>query len=296
MTISVTLRHPSFFAEVGGVDLSQPMTADLFAQIEAAFHEHAVLLFRDQFVTDEQQVAFGAFFGPVFTATKYSWKNEKARLGDKMADISNLDHDGTLLPADDPRRGHQRANRLWHTDNTFKYVPSRCSILAAHVIPPTGGNTQFADMRAAYDALPEARKREIDGLIAEHCITYSRDRMGFSGFTDQARADLPPVPQVLVRETAGRKALYIASHAGRILGWPEDKGRALIDELIEHATRPQFVHTHEWREGDLIVWDNRCTMHRATPYDELTDVRDMRRVTVSDEINSVERAGFAAAE
>lgn len=299
MTLTTTLHHPTFFAEIGGIDLKQPITADQFAEIEAAFNAHAILLFRDQFVSDDQQVAFGEWFGPVFTATKYSWKEEqKKRLGDKMADISNLDADGKLLPEDDPRRGHQRGNRLWHTDNTFKHVPSRCSLLAAHVIPAKGGNTQFADMRAAYDALPDAKKAEIDGLIAEHCITHSRDRMGFREFTNEARAELPPVNQVLVRtnEATGRKALYIASHAGRILGWPDDKGRALIDELIAHATQPQFVHEHEWREGDLIVWDNRATMHRATPFDEMTVVRDLRRVTVSDEINSVERAGLAAAE
>lgn len=297
MTIGTVLQHPLFFAEMTGIDLTQPLTAETFAEIEAAFNEHAILLFRDQYLTDDQQVAFGEWFGPVFTATKYSWKDDRKRLGDKMADISNLDHDGKLLPGDDPRRGHQRANQLWHTDNTFKHVPSRCSLLAAHVVPLKGGNTQFADMRAAYDALPPAKKQEIEDLVAEHCITHSRDRMGFSRFTDAARAELPPVQQVLVRENeaTGRKALYIASHAGRIIGWPDEKGRALIDELIEFATQPQFVYEHEWRAGDLIVWDNRCTMHRATPFDDMTDIRDLRRVTVSDEMNSVERAELAAA-
>ncbi len=298
MTITTTRHHASFFAEVEGVDLARPMTKSLFAEIEAAFHKHAVLLFRGQSITDAQQVAFSEWFGPVFTATKYSWKDEKRRLRGDMADISNLDHDGVLLPVDDPRRDHARANQLWHTDNTFKHVPSRCSVLAAHTIPATGGNTQFADMRAAYDALPAAKKEEIDGLILEHCITYSRERMSFTGFTDAARAELPPVRQMLVRQNpaTGSKSLYIAAHAGRVIGWPDDEGRALIDELIAFATQPQFVHEHSWREGDLIVWDNRCTMHRATSFDEMQDVRDLRRVTVSDEINSVDRAGLAAAE
>lgn len=287
-----------FFAEVGGVDLTSPMTHELFAEIEAAFHEHAVLLFRDQFVTDEQQVAFSEFFGPVFAATKYSWRNEKPRLRGEMADISNIGHDGALLAADDPKRQHNRANQLWHTDNTFKHIPSRCSLLSAHEIPSEGGDTHFVDTRAAYDALSNSRQREIDRLIVEHSITHSREKMGFKGFTDQARADLPPVEQVLVRKnpTTGRKALYIASHASHVIGWPVEKGRRLIDELIEFATQPKFVHEHRWRAGDLIVWDNRCTMHRANPYDDMSDRRDLRRTTVSDEINSAERADLVAAE
>lgn len=291
MAITVKRLHPLFFAEVGGVDLAKPVGPDLFAEIEAAFHEHAILLFRGQPIDDAQQVAFSALFGPVFTATKYHWKNEKRRLREEMADISNLDHDGSLLPADDARRFHNRANQLWHTDNTFKHVPARCSLLSAREIPPSGGDTEFADMRAAYDALPEERKREIDDLIVEHSIVYSRIKMGFTEFTDGARTELPPVQQVLVRRHpgTGRNALYLASHASHVIGWPVEKGRRLIEELTEFATRPQFVHRHRWREGDLVVWDNRCTMHRATPYDDVGQRRDLHRTTVSDEMNSVER-------
>jgi alpha-ketoglutarate-dependent 2,4-dichlorophenoxyacetate dioxygenase len=291
MAITVKRLHPLFFAEVGGVDLAGPVGPDLFAEILGAFHEHAILLFRNQAIDDAQQVAFSALFGPVFTATKYHWKNEKRRLRAEMADISNLDHDGRLLAADDERRFHNRANQLWHTDNTFKHIPARCSLLSAREIPPSGGDTEFADMRAAYDALPEDRKREIDDLIVEHSIFYSRTKMGFAGYTDGARTELPPVQQVLVRRHpgTGRNALYLASHASHVVGWPVEKGRRLIEELTEFATQPQFVHRHRWREGDLVVWDNRCTMHRATPYDDIGQRRVLHRTTVSDEMNSVER-------
>ena len=291
MAITVERLHPMFFAEVRGVDLTKPVTPDLFAEIEAAFHEHAVLLFRGQPVTDAQQVAFSRLFGPVFTATKYHWAKQERRLREEMADISNIDHDGRLLAADDERRFHNRANQLWHTDNTFKHVPARCSLLSAREIPPSGGDTEFADMRAAYDALPDDRKREIDDLIVEHSIFYSRTKTGFSGYTAGARTELPPVQQVLVRRhpATGRSALYIASHASHVIGWPVEKGRRLIEELLAFATQPQFVHRHRWREGDLVVWDNRCTMHRATPYDEMTVRRVLHRTTVSDEINTVER-------
>lgn len=294
MGITVTPRAETFFAEVDGVDLTVPMTRQGFAEIEAAFHQHGVLLFRDQFITDDQQVAFSEFFGPVFTATKYAWRGEKPRLRSEMADISNIDHTGALQAEDDQRRLHARANRLWHTDNTFKHVPARCSLLSAREIPSNGGNTQFADTRAAYDALLESRKREIDGLIVEHSIEWSRQKTGFDDFSETAREGLPPVQQVLVRRLAetGRKALYIASHASRIIGWSDAAGRTLLDELVDFATQPRFVHEHVWREGDLIVWDNRRTMHRAMPYDEMAERRVLHRTTVSDEMNSVERAAI----
>lgn len=292
MPITVSPQTPDFFAEVRGVDLTEPLDPAVFAEIEAAFDAYAVLVFPGQSLSDEQQVAFSAHFGPVFTATNYHRPGKERRLRPEMSDISNIGHDGGLLAADDERRLHGRANQLWHTDNTFKHVPARCSLLAAHEIPPSGGNTEFADMRAAYDALPDDCKREIDSLIAEHSIFYSRERMGFTGFSDGARAELPPVQQVLVRThpATGRKALYIASHASHIIGWPVEKGRRLIEELLDFATQPQFVYAHRWQTGDLVIWDNRCTMHRARPYEEMTERRVLHRTTVSDEINSVERA------
>lgn len=289
MAIDVTRKHATFFAEVTGVDLRDPDEA--WREVEAAFNEHAILLFRNQTLSDEQHITFSERFGPVITATNYHWKTEKRRVHAQMADISNIGNDGSILPLDDERRMHSRANSLWHTDNTFKIVPSRCSLLLAREIPEVGGDTEFADMRAAYDALPQAKKDEIEDLVAEHSIFHSRSLLGYDGFTDGAKAELPPVPQVLVRYNpeTGRRALYIASHASHILGWPVEKGRALLDDLMAYATQSEFVHRHEWRTGDLILWDNRCTMHRATEYDDLNARRDLQRTTVSDEINSVER-------
>jgi alpha-ketoglutarate-dependent 2,4-dichlorophenoxyacetate dioxygenase len=291
VAIKVTRLHPHFVGQVEGADLTKPITPDEFAEVESAFHEHAILVFRDQPVTDEQQVAFSAHFGPVRKVTNYHRDNAKRRIRDDMSDISNIDHEGRLLAANDARRLHNLANQLWHTDNSFKHVPARASLLSAREIPAAGGDTEFADMRAAYDALPEDRKREIDDLIVEHSIFHSRSRMGIDAYTDGARNELPPVQQVLVRThpATGRKALYIAAHASHVIGWPVDKGRKLIDELLDFATQPQFVYRHKWAEGDLIVWDNRCTMHRATPFDEMGVRRVLHRTTVSDEVNTVER-------
>lgn len=291
MSIEVCRKHETFFAEVRRIDLRRPLSDENWCAIETAFNEHAVLLFRDQPLTDEQQIAFSERFGPVFTATNYHWNKQQRRVHAKMADISNIGPDGGLLRSEDERRLHGLANRLWHTDNTFKHVPARCSLLLAREIPEQGGDTEFADMRAAYDALPQTKKDQIEDLIAEHSIDNSRKSMGIDVFNNEVRKELPPVQQVLVRfnSATARKALYIASHASQIVGWPQEKGRALLDELMAHASQPQFVYRHQWRPGDLIVWDNRCTMHRATEYDDLNARRDLQRTTVSDEINSVER-------
>jgi alpha-ketoglutarate-dependent 2,4-dichlorophenoxyacetate dioxygenase len=189
----------------------------------------------------------------------------------------------------------QLANRLWHTDSSFKYLPARASLLYALAIPPVGGLTEFADLRAAYDALSDDLKRRLEGLVAEHALAFSRARIGFSDFTEAERNKLPPVPQVMARTLPenGRKSLYIASHAGRIVGMPEAEGRALIEQLIAHATQRQFVYTHRWRLHDLVMWDDRCTMHRGTEFDDLRWTRDVRRATVSDLANTCEQQGIA---
>jgi alpha-ketoglutarate-dependent 2,4-dichlorophenoxyacetate dioxygenase len=191
----------------------------------------------------------------------------------------------------------QMGNRLWHTDSSFKYLPARASLLYARTVAPIGGHTEFADLRAAYDALSEDRKRQLEGLVAEHALSYSRARTGFSNFTAAEQANLPPVPQVMVRTLPenGRKSLYLASHAGRVLGMPEAQGRALIDELIAHATQRQFVYTHRWRVHDLVMWDDRCTLHRGAEFDDLRWTRDMLRATVSDIGNTCEQAGIQVA-
>jgi alpha-ketoglutarate-dependent 2,4-dichlorophenoxyacetate dioxygenase len=188
----------------------------------------------------------------------------------------------------------QLANRIWHTDSSFKHLPAYASMLYARSIPPVGGHTEFADERAAYDALPDDAKRRLDGLVAEHSIFNSRARLGYTNFSDEERRGLPQVPQVLVRTLAdtGRKSLYLASHAGRIFGMGEAEGRALIDELVAHATQRQFVYTHRWRVNDLVIWDNRCTMHRGTEFDDLRWKRDVQRATVSDVANTCEQAGI----
>ena len=288
MALRVTPLHQHIGAEIVGVDLTRPVPADVFAEIEAAFNRHAVLVFPDQALTDEQQIAFSRHFGPLEVTPNYA--GDKLRIRADIADISNLDHEGRVLSADDRRRVFNLGNQLWHTDSSFKRVPAKCSLLSAREIPPTGGETEFADMRAAYDALSEERKRQLDGLVAEHSIYYSRSRIGFGDFNDDISRQLPPVPQLLVRRHSGsgRKNLYLASHASHVIGWPLEQGRALIDELIAFATQPRFVYSHRWRVGDLVMWDNRCTMHRGRPYDE-TCRRVMHRTTVSDTANSVEQ-------
>ena len=291
MGIRVKPLHPHIGAEIGGVDLRQPVPPETFAEIEAALNQHAMLVFPAQLLIDEQQVAFSRLFGPLETSPDYAG-SQKTRLPHaEIADISNLDSAGRVMSGDDKRLLFNRGNRLWHTDSSFRYVPARCSLLSAHEIPPTGGETEFADLRAAYDALSEATKRKIDGLVAEHSILHSRAKIGFREFNKEIQSALPPVPQIIVRTHpgSGRKSLYLASHASHIIGWPVEEGRKLIEELIAFATEPRFVYQHRWRVGDLVIWDNRCTMHRGCAYDDTKYRRDMHRTTVSDEINSVER-------
>jgi alpha-ketoglutarate-dependent 2,4-dichlorophenoxyacetate dioxygenase len=215
----------------------------------------------------------------------------------EFADVSNLDPDNKVWGENSRRRMFELGNRLWHTDSSFKRLPARASLLYARSIPPIGGHTEFADERAAYKALPEDLKRRLQGLVAEHSIFNSRARLGFTEFSDEEREGMPPVPQALVRviPESGRKSLYLASHAGRIFGMPEPEGRALIDELIAHATQRQFVYTHRWRVHDLVIWDDRCTMHRGSEFDDLRWKRDMQRATVSDIANSCEQEGIAVA-
>jgi alpha-ketoglutarate-dependent 2,4-dichlorophenoxyacetate dioxygenase len=204
-----------------------------------------------------------------------------------------------VLARDDRRNLFNLGNQLWHTDSSFKRVPAKCSLLSARELPSPGpmggGETEFADLRAAWDALPEARKRQLDGLVVEHSIFRSRSQIGFADFNDEIFRELPPVTQALVRHhpASGRTSLYLASHASHIVGWPVEEGRALIEELISFATQPQFVHQHRWRVGDLVIWDNRCTMHRGRPYDD-TQRRVLHRTTVSDYANTVEQEGLVA--
>jgi len=212
-----------------------------------------------------------------------------------LVDISNLTYRGQIWAENSKVRGLNLGNRLWHTDSSFKFLPARASLLYARSIAPIGGHTEFADMRAAYDALPEDLKHKLEGLVAEHALAYSRLRTGFTNFSESERKELPPVPQVIVRTIPenGRKSLYIASHIGRVLGMPNDEAKVLVDQLIAHATQRQFVYTHRWRLHDLVMWDDRCTMHRGTEFDDLRYTRDMHRATVSDIANTCEQEGVS---
>jgi len=285
MTISVAALHPLFAGEVSGVDLRDPVKRETLRTIVRALDRYAVLVFREQPVTDEQQITFSRLFGPLEVAVGSISKARKSRLGQKLlADISNLDGSGRIRALSDPWRLMQRANQLWHTDSSFKHVPGKISLLSARELPPAGGETEFADLRAAYDALDAATQARIEDLLAEHSMFHSRSLVGYTDFTDEERAAFPPVAQTLVRvhPGSGRKTLYLASHASHIIGWPEEPGRALLDELTEFSTQPRFVYRHHWRLHDLVIWDNRCTLHRARPYDDASCRRDMRRTTVQD--------------
>jgi len=297
MAITVCPVTPGFVAEIGDVNLSTTLEPADLADVKDAFTKYAVLIFPDQHLSQDQHLDFARNFGPLETTIALFRKEAKLRVRKEFADVSNLDPDNKVWGENSRRRMFELGNRLWHTDSSFKRLPARASLLYARSIPPVGGHTEFADERTAYDVLPEEMKRRLQGLVAEHSIFNSRGRLGFTEFSDEEREGMPPVPQALVRviPESGRKSLYLASHAGRIFGMPEPEGRALIDALIAHATQRQFVYTHRWRVHDLVIWDNRCTMHRGIEFDDLRWQRDMQRATVSDVANSCEQEGLAVA-
>jgi len=289
--ISVKPLSRNFAARITGVDLTTSVSAEVLTEVEAAINQYGVLVFPDQAVTDEQQIAFSRLLGPLEIAPYFVGDKRRRLQHRELEDISNLDPDGNQLALDDLRRLYNLGNQLWHTDSSFKHKPARFSMLSARTVPAEGGETEFADMRAAYDALPDETKLRIEGLIAEHSIFHSRSRIGFTDFNPDVAQALPPVQQVMVRTHpgSGRKTLYLASHASHVIGWPIETGRKLIEDLLDFATQPQFVYQHRWQVRDLVMWDNRCTMHRGRPYDEAKYRRDMHRTTVSDELNTIER-------
>ena len=298
MELNVWPITEGFAAEVADIDLSQPLDEPTLEAVKAAFWKYSVLVFPDQNLTQQQHVDFASNFGPMETSIGKYRKDQKKRIRLDLADVSNLGHGDRILESGNRLREFQLGNRLWHTDSSFKHTPGKASLLYAREIPPAGGMTEFADERAAWDDLPDARKAELDGLIAEHCIRYSRMRMGYDRFTEEEIQAMPPVPQVLVRTIpeTGRRNLYLASHALKIIGLADTDARKLIDELIAHATQRQYVYTHRWRVNDLVMWDNRCTMHRGTPFDDLRFKRDVQRATVADIANSVEAHGLPLPE
>jgi len=281
--LDVTPMHPLFVGEASGIDLTAPLADTDRDAIVRAMDAYGVLVFHDQFIDDAQQMAFAAAFGPLETSREADRPGHKMRLDVHMADVSNLGIDGKPLPPDHFRRMSGLANQLWHTDSSFKRIPATYSMLSARAVPDSGGETEFADCRAAYDALPEVMKARIAGFVAEHSIYTSRAALGFTDFTDAERAALPAVlhPLVKTHPGSGRTTLYIASHAGAIVGMPVAEARLLLADLMEHATQREFVYRHRWRAGDLVMWDNRATLHRGRSFD-LDAVRDVRRTTVAD--------------
>jgi alpha-ketoglutarate-dependent 2,4-dichlorophenoxyacetate dioxygenase len=276
--------HPLFAAEVLGVDLRGPPTPGLVAQIDAAMDRYAVVVLRDQDIDDDQQLVFAKALGPLEPTPAVVDAHLHRLKHREMVDISNLEVDGSILGAEDRRRMFNLGNRLWHSDSSFKATPAKYSILHARVIPLEGGETEFADMRAAWDALPETTRRRIEPLVCDHSLIYSRALLGFDAFTEQERREFAPVPQRLVRKHpgSGRKSIYLSSHIGAIRGWPRPEAMALIRDLTEHATQREFVYRHHWRLHDLVMWDNRCTMHRARPFEDRQHKRDLRRLTLED--------------
>ena len=284
-----------FAAEIGDVDLSKPLAPEAFADIDAVFNRYSVLVFPDQHLSTDQHLDFARNFGPLETTIHATRNDAKLRVRAEIADVSNLSAGDEIWGKESRKRMFEMGNRMWHTDSSFRRLPAKASLLYSRSVPPVGGQTEFADMRAAYDALDDESKQRLRGLVAEHAIMYSRKKLGFTDFSDEENQMLPPVPQALVRKHAGsgRKGLYLASHAGRIFGMSEDEANALLQQLIDHATQRQFVYSHRWRVHDLVIWDNRCTMHRGKPYEDLRWPRDMQRATVSDIAPSCEQEGIA---
>ena len=276
--------RPGFAGEVSGIDIARGVSAADAAVIESGMDRYAVLVFRGQEITDAQQYAFSQNFGPMEKATGDIAGPGERRLSMDINDISNLDQSGKVLARDDRRRLFNLGNRLWHSDSSFKPVPAKYSILSARRIPASGGNTEFADMRAAYDALDPRTKAEVEDLVCEHSLIYSREAIGFTDLTPEERAAFAPVRQPLVRKhpVTGRKSLFLASHAGAIVGWTVPEARMFLRDLVEHATQREFVYAHKWRVGDIVMWDNRQTLHRARRFDR-TEVRDVRRTTLAGE-------------
>jgi alpha-ketoglutarate-dependent 2,4-dichlorophenoxyacetate dioxygenase len=291
MSITIEELTPGFVGEVSGIDITQPLTAAQAAELEAGMDRYAVLVYHDQRFTDDQQKAFSANFGPLEnTSTGSVITPAGRRLDPLMADVSNLGVDHKPLARDDRRRLFNLGNQLWHSDSSYKAIPSKFSLLSGRVVVDAGGNTEFADMRAAYDTLDDKTKAEVEDLVCEHSLIHSRGSLGFTELSDEERQMFKPVWQRLVRThpVSGRKSLYLSSHAGTIVGWPMPEARAFLRDLIEHAVQPRFTYSHKWRQHDLVMWDNRTTMHRVRRFDE-TQIRDMRRTTVAGDAVTVEQ-------
>ncbi len=266
-------------AEVEGVDITAGVDEENFQQLRGAFQKYVVLVFHDQDITDEQQVAFSEGFGTI----EPSLANDPFGHGRPVFYISNVDENGRILPPEDKRTLYQAGNLLWHSDGSFRQVPLRASLLSAKVLPPSGGETEYANLRAAYAALSDAKKFKLEGLIAEHSMAYSRAQIAPNLLTKEFQDEIPPVKQLVVRTIVdtGEKILFVGSYASHIIGWPIEKGRSLLKELLEWSTQPQYVYRHHWRVNDLVMWDNRYCLHRGRPWDTKSHKRIMHRTTLA---------------
>ena len=284
MSISIGPLRGAFAGEVSGLDVTKPIDREAVAAIEAGMDAYAVLVFHDQHLTDEQQIAFTLNFGELesYKTPGHIRKREEHRLGPGIADFSNLDRHGNIMSAADRVWFFKLGDRLWHSDSSFRPAPAKYSLLSGRVVPSWGGNTELADMRAAYDTLDERTKAEVSGLICEHSLVYSREAIGFVDLTPEEIAAFAPVRHPLVRRhpVTGRRSLFLSAHAGGIVGWTVPEARVFLRDLTEHATQREFVYSHVWRPGDLVMWDNRATMHRARRFDH-REVRDVRRTTLA---------------
>ena len=284
MTLELRPLHPLFAAEAGAIDLRRVEDRATLEAIRAGMDRYAVLVFREQRFADAEQIAFAQRFDGKLHAKTGAAVLGRNRLGNEaLTDISNLDETGAIMKSGDRRRAYSLGNRLWHTDASFQDPPGRYSMLHARVVPPVAADTEFADLRAAYDELEPAIRTQVEGLRAHHSIAYSRQTLGFEWSAEEEERLKGAVhPLVRTNPRSGRRSLYLASHASRIVDWPVPEGRLLLRDLIEHATQPRFVYRHAWRVGDLVIWDNLATMHRGRPFDDLKHKRELRRVTTLD--------------
>jgi alpha-ketoglutarate-dependent 2,4-dichlorophenoxyacetate dioxygenase len=293
MTLTFRKLHPVFAAEVTGIDLTRPVSQEDAAAIERGMDEYAVLVFPAQPVTDQQQLEFTRNFGELegYNTPGHIRKRDDSRLGAGMADFSNLDKSGAIMSDQDRVWFFKLGDRLWHSDSSFRPVPAKYSLLSGRVLPSWGANTEFADMRAAYDALDDRTKAEVEDLVCEHSLAFSREAIGFTDLTPEERVAFRPIRQRLVRThpVTGRRSLFLSAHAGTIEGWTIPEARMYLRDLTEFATHERFVYSHEWRLNDLVIWDNRTTMHRARRFDR-NEVRDVRRTTLAGDVTTIEQA------
>ena len=286
MTLQIQALTEPIAAEVRGVDVTEPISDETFSQLRTALYRHAVLVFHDQDITDEQQVTFTWGFGTV----ENTIPSDPIGDGGPVGVISNVDENGDIIPPDDDRARYMVANTQWHSDGSFRRVPLKGSMLAAKVVPPEGGATEFASLVAPYKQMSEEQKAEVENLQAEHSLARSREKIAPNLMSDDFLKDTPPAVQPVVRRIpeTGDKALLVGSYAGRVVGWPDEKGLALLEKLLDWCTQPQFVYRHEWRANDIVVYDNRLCLHRGTLWDRERYKRILHRTTLAGMRRSIE--------